>query len=143
MVSTQLLLHASHLACSDRLCLRAGAVVGDGGGARIQPADVRSAGIRKPARSVSAGAREDAGRQTGFDGNVRGCRCSRSVGPFASRTDARPVSLLGEGPWAVILSGTESVDVSQRDDLLRHIASDVKLGRNVTIRAFVNLYGCE
>ena len=35
------------------------------------------------------------------------------------------------------------MDVSQRDDLLRHIASDVKLGRNVTIRAFVNLYGCE
>src|SRR5258708_15032758 len=29
------------------------------------------------------------------------------------------------------------------DDLLRRIAPDVKLGRNVTIRAFVNLYGCE
>ena len=31
----------------------------------------------------------------------------------------------------------------ERDGLLRRIASDVKLGRNVRIYAFVNLYGCE
>lgn len=30
-----------------------------------------------------------------------------------------------------------------RDELLRRIAPDVKLGRNVRIYAFVNLYGCE
>jgi acetyltransferase-like isoleucine patch superfamily enzyme len=30
-----------------------------------------------------------------------------------------------------------------RDDLLRRIAPDVKLGRNVRLYAFVNLYGCE
>jgi len=31
----------------------------------------------------------------------------------------------------------------ERDGLLRRIAPDVKLGRNVQIYAFVNLYGCE
>lgn len=31
----------------------------------------------------------------------------------------------------------------ERDALLRRIATDVKLGRNVKIYAFVNLYGCE
>ena len=31
----------------------------------------------------------------------------------------------------------------ERDALLRRIAPDVKLGRNVRIYAFVNLYGCE
>ncbi len=31
----------------------------------------------------------------------------------------------------------------QRDALLRRIAPDVKLGRNVRVHAFVNLYGCE
>src|SRR6266576_5593873 len=31
----------------------------------------------------------------------------------------------------------------ERDGLLRRIAADVKLGRNVQIYAFVNLYGCE
>ena len=31
----------------------------------------------------------------------------------------------------------------ERDELLRRIAPDVKLGRNVRIYAFVNLYGCE
>src|SRR5205823_1306817 len=31
----------------------------------------------------------------------------------------------------------------ERDGLLRRIAPDVKLGRNVRIYAFVNLYGCE
>src|SRR5438309_10128367 len=31
----------------------------------------------------------------------------------------------------------------ERDGLLRRIAPDVKLGRDVRIYAFVNLYGCE
>src|SRR5256712_12423632 len=31
----------------------------------------------------------------------------------------------------------------ERDGLLRAVAPDVKLGRNVRIYAFVNLYGCE
>src|SRR6266571_1179741 len=31
----------------------------------------------------------------------------------------------------------------ERDVLLRRIAPDVKLGRNVRLYAFVNLYGCE
>ena len=31
----------------------------------------------------------------------------------------------------------------ERDSLLRRIAPDVKLGRNVRVYAFVNLYGCE
>ena len=31
----------------------------------------------------------------------------------------------------------------ERDGLLQRIAPDVKLGRNVRIYAFVNLYGCE
>ncbi len=32
---------------------------------------------------------------------------------------------------------------SQRDELLRRIAPDVKLGKDVRVYAFVNLYGCE
>lgn len=32
---------------------------------------------------------------------------------------------------------------TERDELLRRIAPDVKLGRDVRIYAFVNLYGCE
>jgi acetyltransferase-like isoleucine patch superfamily enzyme len=35
------------------------------------------------------------------------------------------------------------VESAERDALLRRIAPDVKLGRNVRIFAFVNLYGCE
>ena len=35
------------------------------------------------------------------------------------------------------------VSAAERDALLRRIAPDVKLGRNVRIYAFVNLYGCE
>ncbi len=31
----------------------------------------------------------------------------------------------------------------ERDDLLRRIAPDVKLGKSVRLYAFVNLYGCE
>ena len=31
----------------------------------------------------------------------------------------------------------------ERDRLLRRIAPDVKLGRNVRLYAFINLYGCE
>lgn len=31
----------------------------------------------------------------------------------------------------------------ERDGLLRRVAPDVKLGRNVRLYAFVNLYGCE
>ncbi len=31
----------------------------------------------------------------------------------------------------------------ERDTLLRRVAPDVKLGRNVRLYAFVNLYGCE
>lgn len=31
----------------------------------------------------------------------------------------------------------------EKDDLLRRIAPDVRLGRDVRIHAFVNLYGCE
>jgi len=31
----------------------------------------------------------------------------------------------------------------ERDELLRRIAPDVKLGRDVRLYAFVNLYGCE
>lgn len=31
----------------------------------------------------------------------------------------------------------------ERDELLRRVAPDVKLGRNVRLYAFVNLYGCE
>ena len=31
----------------------------------------------------------------------------------------------------------------ERDELLQRIAPDVKLGRNVRIYAFVNLYGCD
>ena len=34
-------------------------------------------------------------------------------------------------------------DRGERDALLRRIAPDVKLGSNVQIYAFVNLYGCE
>lgn len=36
-----------------------------------------------------------------------------------------------------MLSGDE------RDALMRRVASDVKLGRDVRLHAFVNLYGCE
>ena len=32
---------------------------------------------------------------------------------------------------------------AERDELLRRVAPDVKLGRNVRMFAFVNLYGCE
>ena len=32
---------------------------------------------------------------------------------------------------------------AERDALLRRIAPDVKLGRDVRVQAFVNLYGCE
>jgi acetyltransferase-like isoleucine patch superfamily enzyme len=32
---------------------------------------------------------------------------------------------------------------AERDALLRRVAPDVKLGRNVRMYAFVNLYGCE
>lgn len=35
------------------------------------------------------------------------------------------------------------MEAGERDELLRRIAPDVKLGRNVRIFAFVNLYGCE
>jgi UDP-2-acetamido-3-amino-2,3-dideoxy-glucuronate N-acetyltransferase len=35
------------------------------------------------------------------------------------------------------------VVTSQRDELLRRIAPDVKLGKDVRVYAFVNLYGCE
>jgi acetyltransferase-like isoleucine patch superfamily enzyme len=35
------------------------------------------------------------------------------------------------------------MDAGERDALLRRIAPDVKLGRNVRVYAFVNLYGCE
>jgi acetyltransferase-like isoleucine patch superfamily enzyme len=35
------------------------------------------------------------------------------------------------------------VTPESKDDLLRRIAADVRLGRNVRIHAFVNLYGCE
>lgn len=36
-----------------------------------------------------------------------------------------------------------TVESAEQDALLRRIAPDVKLGRNVRIHAFVNLYGCE
>ena len=36
-----------------------------------------------------------------------------------------------------------SVEATERDGLLRRIAPDVKLGRDVRVHAFVNLYGCE
>ena len=32
---------------------------------------------------------------------------------------------------------------AEQDQLLRRVAPDVKLGRNVRLHAFVNLYGCE
>ena len=35
------------------------------------------------------------------------------------------------------------VEAEERDRLLRRIAPDVKLGRDVRVYAFVNLYGCE
>jgi UDP-2-acetamido-3-amino-2,3-dideoxy-glucuronate N-acetyltransferase len=35
------------------------------------------------------------------------------------------------------------VEATERDGLLRRIAPDVKLGRDVRVHAFVNLYGCE
>jgi acetyltransferase-like isoleucine patch superfamily enzyme len=35
------------------------------------------------------------------------------------------------------------VEAEERDSLLRRIAADVKLGRDVRVHAFVNLYGCE
>jgi acetyltransferase-like isoleucine patch superfamily enzyme len=35
------------------------------------------------------------------------------------------------------------VEAEERDSLLRRIAPDVKLGRDVRVHAFVNLYGCE
>jgi UDP-2-acetamido-3-amino-2,3-dideoxy-glucuronate N-acetyltransferase len=35
------------------------------------------------------------------------------------------------------------LEPTERDGLLRRIAPDVKLGRNVRLHAFVNLYGCE
>ena len=36
-----------------------------------------------------------------------------------------------------------TLESAERDTLLRRIAPDVKLGRDVQIHAFVNLYGCE
>ena len=36
-----------------------------------------------------------------------------------------------------------TVESADRDALLRRIAPDVKLGRDVRVHAFVNLYGCE
>ncbi len=36
-----------------------------------------------------------------------------------------------------------TLESAERDTLLRRIAPDVKLGRDVRIHAFVNLYGCE
>jgi acetyltransferase-like isoleucine patch superfamily enzyme len=36
-----------------------------------------------------------------------------------------------------------TVESGDRDALLRRIAPDVKLGRDVRVYAFVNLYGCE
>lgn len=39
------------------------------------------------------------------------------------------------------MSGRENF--AERDELLRRIAPDVNLGKNVRIHAFVNLYGCE
>jgi acetyltransferase-like isoleucine patch superfamily enzyme len=36
-----------------------------------------------------------------------------------------------------------TVESADRDALLRRIAPDVKLGRDVRVYAFVNLYGCE
>ncbi len=36
-----------------------------------------------------------------------------------------------------------TVESADRDALLRRIAPDVKLGRDVRVQAFVNLYGCE
>ena len=38
---------------------------------------------------------------------------------------------------------TKEWSSEERDGLLRRIAPDVKLGRNVRLYAFVNLYGCE
>lgn len=35
------------------------------------------------------------------------------------------------------------MEAEERDSLLRRIAADVKLGRDVRVHAFVNLYGCE
>ncbi len=35
------------------------------------------------------------------------------------------------------------VEAGERDALLRRIAPDVKLGRDVRVQPFVNLYGCE
>lgn len=35
------------------------------------------------------------------------------------------------------------MEAEDRDALLRRIAPDVKLGRDVRVQAFVNLYGCE
>lgn len=35
------------------------------------------------------------------------------------------------------------MEAADRDGLLRRIAPDVKLGRDVRVHAFVNLYGCE
>ncbi len=35
------------------------------------------------------------------------------------------------------------VEAAERDALLRRIAPDVKLGRDVRVQPFVNLYGCE
>ena len=35
------------------------------------------------------------------------------------------------------------MEAEERDGLLRRIAPDVKLGRDVRVHAFVNLYGCE
>lgn len=35
------------------------------------------------------------------------------------------------------------MEARDRDELLRRIAPDVKLGRDVRVQAFVNLYGCE
>jgi len=35
------------------------------------------------------------------------------------------------------------MNVTERDSLLCRVAPDVKLGRNVKLYAFVNLYGCE
>lgn len=36
-----------------------------------------------------------------------------------------------------------TVEAAERDALLRRIAPDVKLGRDVRVQPFVNLYGCE
>src|SRR5207245_4223042 len=57
--------------------------------------------------------------------------------------DPRRCRGVDQGRPRRIASLMRELSSEERDGLLRRVAPDVKLGRNVRIYAFVNLYGCE